>query len=129
MKLYHLQCCIRTFVPKKNLNEYQLILHKMSVDFPVFILTETWLDSVHEWDEMLEYIAYHSIRSDRGGGGVTVLIALKCSQREYPSSHSVMYCLRYVLATKLFVARKIYLIMGLYLSPSGTISDFNVGLA
>ena len=40
----------------------------MPADFPVIVLTETWFDDEHEWDELPRYAAYHSIRGIEGAG-------------------------------------------------------------
>ena len=72
----------------------------------------------------------HSIQLEvtEAGGGVTVLISAEM-QSEGVSELTFSNVLFEVCAVKLFVARKIYLIMGIYRSPSGSVSVFNVGLA
>ena len=63
---------IRSF--NKNGDELLVLLQQLGVNFEVIILTETWLNEELAWLDIPGYVAYHSKRVNRGGGGVTVLV-------------------------------------------------------
>jgi exonuclease III len=64
----------------RHLDETLLLLDSLSAKFTVIVLTETWLSSEHDWIELPGYTSFHSVRRDKTGGGVTVLVdsTLKC---------------------------------------------------
>ena len=109
---------------KKNFNEFQITLHRIKTEFNVIILTEYWLDSDHDWNNLPGYAAYHSIRGDRGGSGVTVLISTDI-QSELVTELSFIIELVEVCSVKLSFGNKLYLIVGVYRAPAGPYSIFN----
>ena len=58
----------------KNLDELLLILEKFFIQFDVIVITGTWLKSHNDWTDVEGYDAYHSIRDNKNGGGVTILV-------------------------------------------------------
>ena len=87
-------------------------------------MTESWLDSDHDWNDLPGYAAYYSIRGDRGKGGVTVLIGTDI-QPELVTELSLVSEVVEVCSEKLSIGDKLYLIMGVYRAPSGPCSIFN----
>ena len=67
----------------KNLDKFLCMLDSMPLPFPIVVLTETWLNSEEDWVNVPGYVAYHSIRKDRRGGGVTVLVHSSISSSLY----------------------------------------------
>ena len=106
---------------KKNFNEFQSTMHIMKVEFQVIVLTETWLDTINDWNELPGYTAYHSIRSDRGGGGVTVLIS-SAIQSELVNELSFVNDLFEYCSVKFSINNKTYLVMGVYRAPASSSS-------
>ena len=58
----------------KNLDELVLYLHSLNVEFHVLVLTETWFRGPGDWLDIPGYTAYHAMRADRRGGGVSILV-------------------------------------------------------
>ena len=58
LRLLHFNCRSA----KKNLDEFLILLYRLGVEFHIIILTETWLNSEQDWNEMPGYTAYHSIK-------------------------------------------------------------------
>ena len=55
-----------------NLNS--LLLSIANLDISVLVLTEVWMDNLNDWTEIPGFKAYHTIRENRKGGGVTILV-------------------------------------------------------
>ena len=105
----------------KNLDEFLAFLSQLSFCFSVVILTETWLMSRSDWLEVEGLNGYHSIRSDRRGGGVSVLV-----RDDIKSSLINEWCINDDIfescGVKLFIGKDTYYVMGVYRAPSSNIS-------
>ena len=120
LKILHLN--IRS--ANKNFNEFQLSLHKMSIDYHIIVLTETWFDIVEDWNELPGYTAYHAIR-DCSGGGMTVLVSTDL-QSEEVTELSIVNDIFEACAVKILANNKEYLLVGVYRTPSGSCTEFNL---
>ena len=108
----------------KNLDEFLAFLSQLTFCFSVVILTETWLMSRSDWLEVEGLNGYHSIRSDRRGGGVSVLV-----RDDIKSSLINEWCINDDIfescGVKLFIGKDTYYVMGVYRAPSSNIVTFN----
>lgn len=106
-------------------NKIDLLLSSLSlvnIDFTIIILTETWLNNENEFPDIPGYTAYHCVRSDRGGGGVTVLV-----------DHSVDSHLVDVYIDELWESVSVavtssgneYYVTGVYRPPRQALHNFN----
>ena len=77
-----------------------------------------------DWLELDGLTSFHTIRSDRRGGGVTVLVRDDIKSALIPEwciyDESFESC-----GVKLFMGRDVYYIMGVYRAPSSNIASFN----
>ena len=121
LKIIHLN--IRSV--KKNLNEFQLILQKMYIEFQIIVLTETWMGTDEDLNELLGYVAFHSTRENRGGGGVTVLVSTDLNADNI-SELSFANDLCEVCTVRIFLSSKPYLLVGIYRTPHGSVPQFNI---
>ena len=63
-----------------HLDETLLMLDSLSAKFSVIVFTETWLNDEADSIDIPGYTSYHSVRRNKNGGGVTILVDcnLKC---------------------------------------------------
>ena len=107
----------------KNLDEFMLKLDIIKCKFDVIILSETWFETHDESFQLQGFNAFHSIRHDRKGGGVTALVRnhlaaysisdLTCSDSVF---ESIGICIT--------MSKNIY-IVGTYRPPSCSLAEFN----
>jgi exonuclease III len=108
----------------KNLDEILVYLHSLKVNFSVIVLTETWMTSPDEWVPVAGYKAFHSIRSDRVGGGVTILVkdSIACESVK-DLTFVQQYC--EICTVKIDINGQFYNVIGLYRPPNQSVNDFN----
>ena len=82
------------------------------------------LATLHEWNELPGYDAFHSFRGGRREGGVAVLVCTDM-QSEFISKLSFVNDIYNVCSVKLFMKNKVYIVVRLYSPPSNPCSDFN----
>ena len=119
--IYHIN--IRS--SRKNLDELLIVLNKFKVYFPVIVLSETWLNSEADWQEVPGYRAFHSIRATKKGGGVTILVDDKLhadSIGELTINYNGVF---ESVALNLTVCDSLFKIIAVYRPPSDSISMFN----
>ena len=109
----------------KNLDEFLCMLDSMPLPFPKVVLTETWLNSEEDWVNVPGYVAFHSIRKDRRGGGVTVLVHWSISSSLYPQYTSINEYFDSLSVQFLHSAMR-YTVLGTYRSPSCSLEQFNI---
>ena len=109
---------------QKNFDELLAVLNLYEVKFHIIILCETWLSSELEWIPVAGFTAFHSIRHDRRGGGVTILVSdvLKCNIIPALSCNNeiVEMCsvdIRYNCRT--------FIVVGIYRPPSCSVGHLN----
>jgi hypothetical protein len=120
LKVIHLN--IRS--TNKNFDEFYAFLSSTGVQFHVIVLTETWLNSPDEWVDVPGFVAYHSVRSDRVGGGVTILVNSSILS-EHLSDMTVNYRSLECCSISFSVRSKKYLVIGVYRPPSEPVDTFN----
>lgn len=108
----------------KNLDEFQVFLQSLSVDFSVIVLSETWLNSEAEWIDIPGYTSYHTIRPNRRGGGVSVLVRSNLKSSLLPD-YSIQCDTFESCSVRLVLDNKICNIVGIYRPPDKSISNFN----
>ena len=107
-----------------NLDEFFLLLSEMKLSFHIIILTETWLRSTDEWIDIPGYHAYHNIRSNRKGGGVSILVSNSIASNAVPNLTLSNDIFENVGIT-LKINNILIYIIGTYRIPSSSINDFN----
>jgi len=108
----------------KNLDEFLILLNNLKPRFSVVILTETWLNSIHDWIDVPGYKAFHCVREGRRGGGVTILV----DDGLCVSQISQLTCVNDVfesVAVSLSLGGSKYTIVGTYRPPSCSLESFN----
>lgn len=109
---------------KKNMDEFILFLKSVRVEFHIIVLTETWLDDEAEFLDVAGYRAYHSVRTKRGGGGVSVLVSNEFDSKSIPNL-SFVGNLYEMCSVEVVVGGKKLNVLGVYRPPHGSIEDFN----
>lgn len=120
LRLFHLN--VRSVV--KNGDELFTFLKSLAVEFHVILLTETWLDDASEFFNVPGYTAYHSVRSERRGGGVSVLVRDHIQSEVLPK-YTLISDLFEMCSVSLTINKKKYNIIGVYRPPSCSQNDFN----
>lgn len=108
----------------KNFDELLLYLQIIAVEIHVIVLTETWLNDSSDWFEVPGFVAHHSIRAGRRGGGVSILV------KSYLESQLVE---KFTLVRDLFeictvcvtVNHSKHNIIGVYRPPNASLVQFN----
>ena len=108
----------------KNLDELLLILEKFSIQFDVIVITETWLKSVNDWTDVEGYDAYHSIRENKNGGGVTILVNNDLCSENLTTLTCNNDCHESV-GISLDTENDKFVIIGTYRPPSSLLNRFN----
>lgn len=111
---------------RKNVDEFKIWLQNFKIDFSIIVLSETWLDGEGDWlgTEFRGYDAFHSIRENRKGGGVSILVDNKLNASSL-SEFSVVNDIYESCAIGFRLENKNYSIIGVYRPPSSSIAVFN----
>lgn len=120
LNLFHLN--IRSL--NKNVDLLLLFLDSLKVDFHVIVLSETWLNDPSEMLPVDGYKSYHSVRTDRKGGGVSVLVRDTIQSQLLPQFTLNNYKLE-MCAVSLQIDSTVYNVLGVYRPPGNSIADFN----
>ena len=107
----------------KNFDEFQLLLASLKTCFHVIVLSETWLDDPAHWVPLPGYNAYHSVRSLKKGGGVTILVDEKLKSMMLPQFSLVCNDAE-ICSVRLFTDSKTYNIIGVYRPPDRSVACF-----
>ena len=107
-----------------NLDEFLVNLRKFQGVFHIIVLTETWLDQISDWTELRGYKSFHTIRTGRKGGGVSILVneRISCTELSELSLVSAEY---ESICVKVSSGSYSYHIFGVYRPPSCNLSVFN----
>ncbi len=107
----------------KNWDEAYLLLSRLSVQFSVIALSETFFTFDDKWIDLPNFIAYHSVRSSHGGGG----FVLVSSQFRSEVIEALTFVNEYYesCALKLFCGNKYLSSVGVYRPPSCSLVAFN----
>ena len=108
----------------RNIDRFMADLGVMGVHWSVIVLTETWLDSESDFNHIPGYRAYHSVRKNKKGGGVTVLVDLNLKSEcisEFTFSRDIFE----TACVKIFYCNDEYTILGTYRPPSSSLKVFN----
>ena len=107
----------------RNFNEFAIFINQTGVEFPVIVLTETWLTAESDWLNILGYRAFHSIRGARAGGGVTILVSdrLNSDKKDNLCRNSAS---AEILAVEVDVGTESFTIFGVYRPPLGSVFSF-----
>ena len=120
LRVFHLN--IRSVC--KNMDELTLFLCSLKVEFHIIVLTETWLCDQSEFLDVAGYTAYHTVRTDRRGGGVTVLVKSNIQSH----SLSLFSCITdhfEICSVRVIINKKKYNIIGVYRPPEKSVVDFS----
>ena len=120
LKLFHLN--VRS--TSKNFDELMIFLHSLKTSFHVIVLTETWLNDPAEFLDVAGFRAYHSVRTGKRGGGVSVLVRDDLKSQLLPQ-FTLVNQLYEMCSVCIKVASKQYNILGLYRPPENSIVAFN----
>ena len=67
-----------------NMDEFLLYVGNLRVKINVIVLTETWFgDDIIQ--DIPNYVGFHTYRSNRGGGGVSVYVRDECRSKNLPN--------------------------------------------
>ena len=104
----------------RNFDEFAIFINQTGVEFPVIVLTETWLTAESDWLNILGYRAFHSIRGARAGGGVTILVSdrLNSDKKDNLCRNSAS---AEILAVEVDVGTESFTIFGVYRPPLGSV--------
>ena len=118
LKIFHLN--IRSV--SKHLDEF--LLNTNNLDLSVIVLTETWLNHSSEWVNIPGFTAYHNIRKDKKGGGVSILVNnfLTSSLQENMSISNEYF---QSICVEITAANSKCNVLGVYKPPSSSIASFN----
>ena len=113
---------IRSF--NKNIDEFLVFIDKLKLQFDVMILTETWLSpSTVSLGCLDGYQCFHSFRSNKNSGGVSVFIRdeFQCFERQILNNDIIE-----AIAVDMKISKnEIVNVIGIYRPPSGSIRTFN----
>jgi len=109
----------------RNLDEFLLCLTNFKTKFSVIVLTETWLSSSSDWLDIPGYLAFHSIRESKAGGGVSILVKDSLSAELLPS---LTYNNQFFesVGVDVTVGGRMHSIIGTYRPPSASLNEFNI---
>ena len=124
--LYVLNLNIRSV--RKNLDELMTTLDTYKVHFPIIILTETWLNDASEWTPVPGYDVFHSVRHNRTGGGVSILVDTNFKASSLPDLTINNDDIECCVAT-FNLDDEHYTIMGVYRAPNVNVNNFNTQLS
>ena len=109
----------------KNLDELILTLDSMKTNFQILMLTETWLDDTTiSCINLPNFYGYHSTRTDKKGGGVSIFLHNKFNAIPIPSmniNNSTIEC----VGVKVNYCNKNYNFICVYRPPRSSLDAFN----
>jgi hypothetical protein len=108
----------------KNMDEFLLFVQSLSAEFHALILTETWLEDQSYWLNIPGYTAYHSIRPNRRGGGVTVLVNSLFKSEQLPK-YTVSDNLLEMCSGRVRLGDHFHNFFGVYRPPNQSLVEFN----
>ena len=119
--------CVNIRSVRKNFDDLLASLISFDVNFHVIVLCETWLQNETEWCPVSGYSAFHSIRQDKKGGGVTVLVSdsVRCNLVDNLTINDIII---ETCCVELTFKKKSILILGVYRPPNSSIVSFNSSL-
>lgn len=120
LKLIHLN--IRSV--NRNLDEFVIFLQSTCVEFHVIILSETWLGNSSEFPDVDGYLAFHSVRQGKAGGGISVLVRNDIQVQLIPQL-SFISDLCEMCSVVISINNRRVNILGVYRPPNSSVSDFN----
>ena len=120
LTLFHIN--IRSY--NKNSDDLLVFLDSLNSKFSLIVLTETWFDNVDDWKGLNGYNAYHSIRSGRRGGGVTILVQSKLKSI-FLSDFTFNLDEVEVCSIEVRFENIITRIVGIYRPPNQSVDSFN----
>lgn len=123
LSFFHLN--IRSF--HRNIDETLVFLNSLRYEFSVIVLTETWLLSESDYINVDGYVPFHSVRGDRRGGGVTILVREHLDCDVIPALTACNDIFE-ICSVRVKCSSKSYNILGVYRPPGGSIVDFNTSL-
>ena len=108
----------------RNFDEFPIFINQTGVEFPVIVLTETWLTAESDWLNILGYRAFHSIRGARALGGVTILVSdrINSDKKDNLCRNSAS---AEILAVEVDVGNESFTIFGVYRPPLGSVFFFS----
>ena len=109
---------------RSKCDELLCTIQSTGVNFSVIVLSETWLRTENELMDIPGYYAFHSIRQNRLGGGVSILVSNSLSAELVPSltlNNNIFETCGIRLSHK----KKAYYIVGVYRPPGLSIDNFN----
>lgn len=107
-----------------NMNEFLIYMKSLKTEFHVVILTETWLNCSSDWLDVPGFNAYHSIRHNRRGGGVTVLVHSSLVSEQL-TQFTVSQNLFEMCSVQVRVGKSYCKIFGVYRPPDQSLFEFN----
>lgn len=108
----------------RNLDELLLFLELLHVEFHVLVITETWLNKSGEFPEIAGYKSCHSIRENRIGGGVSVLVKNDLHAEIMPD-YTLISNIFEMCTVQIVVNKTKFVISGIYRPPDALVADFN----
>ena len=120
--------CANIRSARKNFDEFLATLNIINVNFHIIILCETWLKCEADWTPVIGYSAFHSVRPDRRGGGVTVLVSDVIESNAIPSL-LINNELLEVCGVDLTFNKKVFTIVGIYRPPQSSLNEVNSALS
>jgi hypothetical protein len=108
----------------KNLDELLVYLESLAVRFHVLVLTESWLNGSSAWLDVPGYTAYHSVRQNMMGGGVSVLVSDQLESEILPK-YSFINDVFEMCSVRLTIEKKSYNVLGVYRPPDKSCVEFN----
>jgi hypothetical protein len=117
---------IRSF--HKNYDELSVFLDQLNSEVGVIVLTETWFSPILTYD-IEGFTAYHTYRSDKRGGGVSVFVRESIKATPIVNLNFVNEIFE-VCSVKLTFSRRTSVnIVGIYRPPDrARLADFNIAL-
>ena len=96
---------------KKNLNEFFINLDAIRSKFSIIISTETWLNCIEDFQDVIGFVSYLSIRQERQGGGVSILVKSNLESKLVPHLTTVNDVFE-TLSVEFKMKNKVYKIIG-----------------
>ena len=108
----------------RNLDEFILFTNRLDMQFSIIVLTETWLNSEMRWTDIPGYKSYHTVRSGKRGGGVSVLV--RSDIESYPFLELSKCNNTYESCAVMIKCNNTNkLITGIYRPPECSLAEFN----
>ena len=108
----------------KNLDEVLIFLEQTKIDFPILMLSETWLNTNDSCINITNYSSFHSTRPNKKGGGTSIFINNKFNAEPIPSmsiNNDIIEC----VGVKINYCRNNFNFICVYRPPSASLDQFN----